>query len=299
MPFDWAGLFPALWTPLDGCGELMRDALADQVRFLRRTGADGVMALGSTGEFVHLDPAARREVLRVVAETEPGWPVIANCSDIDPVKVAALGRFAGEVGAQAVSLLPPWYFAVAGADVVEFMVRGAEASGLPLLIYNYPERTGHRLALETIARVCDRVRVVGLKQSGAEFGYHRELGQLAREKGFTLITGADTRVAEAFAMGARGAVSGLANAVPELMVAIFRAVKAGNPTAAGNEQKALVELAGMLQGLEFAVDVAAIMKARGRETGVFKQVLSTETLQRFGVVVDRLRQRMAELGIGR
>lgn len=284
---------------MDGCGELMRDALADQVRFLRRTGADGVMALGSTGEFVHLDPAARREVLRVVAETEPGWPVIANCSDIDPVKVAALGRFAGEVGAQAVSLLPPWYFAVAGADVVEFMVRGAEASGLPLLIYNYPERTGHRLALETIARVCDRVRVVGLKQSGAEFGYHRELGQLAREKGFTLITGADTRVAEAFAMGARGAVSGLANAVPELMVAIFRAVKAGNPTAAGNEQKALVELAGMLQGLEFAVDVAAIMKARGRETGVFKQVLSTETLQRFGVVVDRLRQRMAELGIGR
>ncbi len=221
------------------------------------------MALGSTGEFVHLDMSMRRQVLQVVAEAEPGWPVIANCSDVDPAKVAALGRYAREVGAQALSLLPPWYFAVAGPDVVEFMVRGAEASGLPLLIYNYPERTGHRLAPETIAKICDRVRVVGLKQSGAEFGYHRDLGQLAQEKGFTLITGADTRVAEAFVMGARGAVSGLANAVPELMVTIFREVKAGHATAAANEQKALVELAGMLQGLEFAVDVAAIMKARG------------------------------------
>ncbi|MBL9137110.1 MAG: dihydrodipicolinate synthase family protein [Verrucomicrobiales bacterium] len=297
MAADWSGLFPALWTPVDGNGQLMGVALADQVRFLRRAGADGLMVLGSTGEFVHLDQRVRRDVLRRVAEAEPGWPVIANCSDVDPAKVADLGRYAREVGASAISLLPPWYFAVAATDVVEFMVRGAEASGLPLLIYNYPERTGHRLAPETIARICDRVQVVGLKQSGAEFGYHRELGQLARTKGFTLITGADTRVAEAFDLGARGAVSGLANAVPELMVAVFRAVQAGNPSGAADQQRALVELAGMLQGLEFAVDVAAMMKARGRETGAFKQVLSPETLQRFDLVVGKLRRRMGELDI--
>lgn len=297
MAADWTGLFPALWTPVDRSGQLMGEALADQVRFLRRAGADGLMVLGSTGEFPFLDLSVRREVLRRVAEAEPGWPMIANCSDVDPAKVAALGRHARDVGAAAVSLLPPWYFAAAPAEVVEFMVRGAEASDLPLLIYNYPERTGHRLAPETIARICDRVRVVGLKQSGAEFGYHRELGELAQRKGFTLITGADTRIAEAFAFGARGAVSGLANAVPEWMVAIFGAVKRGDAAAAAVEQAALVELAGMLSGLEFAVDVAAIMKARGRETGAFKQVLSAETLQRFESVVGRLRQRLQALGI--
>ncbi|MCK6500212.1 MAG: hypothetical protein L6Q38_12130, partial [Nitrospira sp.] len=73
--------------------------------------------------------------------------------------------------------------------------------------------------------------------------------------------------------------------------------KRGDAAAAAVEQAALVELAGMLSGLEFAVDVAAIMKARGRETGAFKQVLSAETLQRFESVVGRLRQRLQALGI--
>lgn len=286
---SWTGLFPALWTPTDGAGRILRTELTDQVRFLRAAGADGLMVLGSTGEFVHLDVARRKEVLRVVAEAEPGWPLIANCSDVNPRHVAELGIFAREVGAPAISLLPPWFFAVAAVDVVEFMVRGAESAGLPLLIYNFPERTGHRLALESIAAVCDRVPVVALKQSGGEFGYHRDLAALAAEKRFTLITGADTRMAEAHALGARGVVSGLANAIPEWVVGAWRSVQRGDPPPA-DTSRALADFAAGLAGLEFPVDVAAAMEARGRPIGVLKSILSAATRSRYDAVVNRGRE---------
>jgi 4-hydroxy-tetrahydrodipicolinate synthase len=259
--------------------------LAAQVRFLRDAGADGVMALGSTGEFVQLDLAERLEVLDIVAEAAPGWSVIANCSDTSPRRVSALAAGARERGAAAISLLPPWFFASQGPDVVEFMVRGAESAGLPLMIYNFPERTGHRLSLETVAAVCDRVPVVGLKQSGAEFAYHRELAALGTEKGYVLITGADTRIADAFALGARGVVSGLSNAIPEWIVQTLRAVQADDAAGIAAGTARVAGFATELRGLEFPLDVAAAMEGRGRPIGVLKPWISASTQARYAEVV--------------
>lgn len=294
MTLPNGGVFPALWTPTDAGGELLTEALTGQVRFLREAGADGVMALGSTGEFVHLETAVRRDVLARVVEAAPGWPVIANCSDVSPLRVAALGRHAREVGAAAVALLPPWFFESAAEDVVEFLVRGAEASGLPLVLYNFPERTGHRLELEMVAAVAARVRVVAVKQSGAPFGYHRELSELGREKGFAVITGADTRIAEALAHGASGVVSGLANAVPEWVVAVYRGTVGGDAAKAATAQGRLERLAAALGGLAFPLDVAAAMEARGRITGALKPAVSPTTAERFRRVVERCREVMGE-----
>lgn len=297
MNSPWAGLFPALWTPTDADGHVRRAELADQVRFLRAAGADGVMALGSTGEFVQLDVPERLEVLRAVAETAPGWPLIANCSDTSPRRMLAMAAGARAGGATAIALLPPWYFASAGADVAEFMIRGAEAAGLPLMVYNFPERTGHRLSLETIARVCDRAPVIGLKQSGAEFSYHRELAALARERNFVLITGADSRIAEAFELGARGVVSGLANAIPEFVVETMRAARTGGVPAAAVGTARIAEFAAELRGLEFPLDVAAAMQGRGRPTGELKQIISTPTRVRFEEVIGATRACLRRHGI--
>jgi 4-hydroxy-tetrahydrodipicolinate synthase len=286
MGGNWSGLFPALWTPTDAAGKILRHELTAQVHFLQEAGADGLMVLGSTGEFVYLDVPTRREALRVAIQAAGDTPVIANCSDVNPRFVADLGRFSREVGARAISLLPPWFYPLPPADIAEFMIRGAEAAGLPLMLYNFPERTGHRLDLETVAMVCDRVPVVALKQSGTEFAYHRELAELARDRGFVLITGADTRIADAFALGARGVVSGLANAVPEWVIAVFRAAQKGDPKLAAVERLRLQSLAACVAGLDFPLDVAAAMRARGRPIGDFKPVLSAPTLARFHQAVS-------------
>lgn len=275
----------------------MPDAIAAQAIFLRAAGADGVMALGSTGEFIHLDVPERVEVFRIIAAATPGWPMIANCSDTSPRRVAALAAGARDAGAAAIALLPPWYFPCAGRDVVEFMVRGAEAARLPLLIYNFPERTGHRLSLETIAAVCDRVPVVALKQSGAEFEYHRALASLGNEKGFVVCTGADTRIPEAVALGARGVVCGLANICPEWIVATLKAALAGDTATANSNSTKIGELASALHGLEFPIDVAAAMKGRGRPTGELKQSLSPATRKRMDEVESDVRVLLTRHGL--
>jgi len=297
MQSRWQGVFPALWTPTDASGALVTGALADQVRFLKQSGCDGVLALGSTGEFVHLDVAQRNEGLRWIVEAAEGWPVIANCSDVSPRRVAELGRFARVAGAQAISLLPPWFFASPPSDVVDFLVRGAEASGLPLMLYNFPERTGHRLGLEAIAAVCDRVPVVAVKQSGDEFAYHRELAALGVEKQYVLITGADTRMPEAHAMGARGVVSGQSNAIPEWVVGVWSAVVNGEPAQAKDQARWLAEFTQITGVLEFPLSISAGMQARGRPAGEPKAVLSGATRLQLARAIAEAKACLAGAGL--
>jgi 4-hydroxy-tetrahydrodipicolinate synthase len=289
MVTRWNGIFAALWTPTDANGELVREALRDNLRFLLRARIHGILALGSTGEFLFLKLKERRRFLQMVIEEAGSTPVIANISDIRPKAVADLGRFAKETGAAAVSVLPPYFFPVSQADLVEFFARAGEAAGLPLILYNFPERTGNRIALETVAAVADRVPLVAIKQSGAEFDYHRELAALGREKNFAVITGADTRLPEAMKMGVSGCVSGLSNAVPDLMVDIYRQLKSEAPDGAITSAAKMDQIGNIVDTLEFPQNVAALMEARGLAVGAPKSIISNTTRERYEKLVEQFR----------
>ncbi len=285
-----AGIIAALWTPTDAQGRVIETGLAANLAFLRQRGVHGLMVLGSTGEFARLSLEARLDFLAAVQRHCGDWPAMANVSDIRPDAVTALGRRAAELGYSSISLLPPWYYPLAQVDLAEFFVREAERIALPLFLYNFPERTGHRISLETIATVADRVPLAGIKQSGAEFSYHRELLALGRPRRFVVLTGADSRLAEAMALGVTGAVSGLANAVPELMTAVYDAVRAGDTARVNEATGRLVELTRRLDAVEFPLCVAAAMAARDLCVGEPKCVVSAATRQRYDQLVTELRQ---------
>ncbi len=282
-----AGIFPAVWTPTDADGRLLTSALEANLKFLKQAGVHGFMSLGSTGEFPLLEVKMRQQVLETTLACADGLPVVANISDVRPKVVQDLGRFARQAGARAVAVLPPGFFKVAQSDLVEFFVRAAEASELPVVLYNFPERVGMRIELETVAAVADRVPVVGFKQSGDEFGYHEPVVKLGREKGFVVFTGADTRLAEALGLGARGAITGMANAVPELMVEIFSACNAGTPEKAGLATERMKWLGPIIDSLWFPLNISALMKARGLEVGVPKEVVSRESMTCHDELVNR------------
>jgi dihydrodipicolinate synthase/N-acetylneuraminate lyase len=289
MSLNWDGIYCALWTPTDEQGRLMERALEDNLDFLKCSGVQGLLPLGSTGEFPQLSPETRRATMEKVAQAAGPLRLMMNISDIRPSVVAELGRCARQVGAAAVSLLPPSFFPVAQEDLVEFFVRGAEAAQLPLFLYNFPERTGNRIALETVAAVVDRVPVAGIKQSGNEFGYHSQLVALGREKGFIVLTGADTRLSEAVALGVSGCVSGLSNAVPDLVLGAFSEAKTGAPQGAAVALSRMTELARRIPQVEFPLDVAAVMEARGRIVGSPKRIISNATQARYDKLVAELR----------
>ncbi|MHB8523109.1 MAG: dihydrodipicolinate synthase family protein [Limisphaerales bacterium] len=294
MKFQAQGIVVALWTPTDAVGRLLPDELARNARFLLDRGVHGLMPLGSTGEFLYLSLDQRKELLTKVVGLAGTRPVVANISDIRPAVVAELGQFARQAGAAAVSVLPPWYYQVAQDDLVEFFVRAGEAAGLPLVLYNFPERTGNRIELSTIAAVADRVPLAAIKQSGADFDYHVPLVKLGREKNFSVFTGADTRLADAMALGAAGCISGLANAVPEFLAEIFTAARAGSPQNAQTATGRMAQIGALIGVIPFPLNMAAAMEARGLPVGQPKAVVSPPTRERYRKLVEELRARFRE-----
>lgn len=285
MNIKWEGIFTAIWTPTDREGRILERELEGNVALLRKSGVHGVMALGSTGEFLYLDVETRKKFLERVINLVAPLPVIANISDLRPRVVAELAETARQRGAAGVAVLPPYFFPVAQDDLVEFFVRAGETAQLPLFLYNFPERTGNRISLETVAAVAQRIKLAGIKQSGGEFEYHRSLVQLGREKNFVVFTGSDTRLPDAMSLGVCGCVSGLSNAVPDLMVQIFDGVKTGAPPGAVPAIGRMEKIGSIVDQIAFPLNVAAAMEARGLSVGQPKSLVSPGTQARYQKLV--------------
>jgi 4-hydroxy-tetrahydrodipicolinate synthase len=277
-----------LWLPTDSDGKLLRDELARNLSFLKQHRISGVLALGSTGEFPQFDLEQRKAILATVAELAAPLPVIANISDIRPKVVAELGRFSRQLGLPAVAIMPPGFFPSNQDDILAHFLHAAESSALPTFLYNFPELTGTRINLETVQAFAERARMAGIKQSGREFDYHKQLIALGREKEFSVFSGADTRLPEVFALGADGCIGGLVNIAPELMVHLYRVC---HERAAGEIEPAfsrLKQIGMTIDRLTFPLNVAAGMEARGLATGFPKARVSPASAQLYREIVADL-----------
>lgn len=292
-----SGIFSAQWIPTDAQGRVDRPSLAAHLEFERRAGIDGVLALGSTGEFPHFTLEERKELLTTIAELAAPLPVLANVSDVRPRAAIELGRHATSLGVTAIALMPPPFFPVSQADMLAYFLHVADAVALPVMLYNFPELTGKRIELATIAAFAERAPMVAIKQSGAQFDYHRELISLGREKGFVVMSGADTRLPEAFALGAAGAIGGLVNIVPELMVQIDRVCRRGAHGDVAPTAEAMRELGRILDQLTFPLNVAAGIEARGISPGTPKAVVSPESRALYARIVAEVRALLERLDL--
>ena len=295
--FRPSGVFSAQWIPTDAEGRMDRATLAAHVAFEKSHGISGVLALGSTGEFPHFTVDERKAVLATMAELAAPLPVIANITDIRPRAAIELGREAKSLGLAAVALMPPVFFPISQADMLAYFLHVADAVDLPVMLYNFPELTGKRIDLPTVAAFAERAPMCAIKQSGGEFAYHRELIALGRAKNFVVMSGADTRLPEVFQLGAAGCIGGLVNMVPELMVLIDRVCRQGQPGDATAAAAAMKEVGAIVDRLTFPLNVAAGLAARGFDPGAPKMVVSAESARIYEGIVADLRVKFAAWGL--
>lgn len=292
-----AGILSALWIPTDENGGLKRPALETHLTWLKAKGIHGVLALGSTGEFARMNLKERERVLEAVIEYSKPLPVIANISSIRLDEVISLGQTAKRLGAVGVALMPPLFFPLAQEDLLEFFLRAADAVDLPFYLYNYPEVTGNRIGIETVAAFADRAEMVGIKQSGGELAYHDELIQLGCKKDFVVFTAADPRLAEFLGKGASGCLGGLANIVPEYMVEVYEAFRQGRVETAAKASARLERVGEILSPLSLPLNVRSGLEARGFDPGAFKTVVSPQTRAVYAQVVEKFRAAYVEWGL--
>ena len=256
------GVYAALTTPFVGDG-IAADKLRDNIRKYDRTDLAGYLVLGSTGESVSLtDEESLRLVETVVAAAGPGKRILVGTArESTKGTIDFTNSLAGR-GIAAALVRPPSYFKskMTREALKTHYLAVAEASKLPVLIYNIPQTTGISLEPQLIIDLAPHPNIVGLKESSGSLVF---LSEVVRDvpTDFHYFLGSGHVVYPGLEMGADGAILAVADAAPEMSAEIFRLFKAGKKDDARRLQldlvplnKALVEVYG-IAGLKFALDL--------------------------------------------
>lgn len=232
----------ALATPFRDDGKIDLEALAAHVDSLVAAGVDALMPCGTTGEGPLLaDDEAATVISTVVERAAGGASVIAHVGRVATAGTVALAHRAIATGADAVSAVVPYYYALNDAQVAaHYRTLLAAAGEVPVLAYTIPERTGNDLSPAVAAALADE-GLAGVKDSTKSFERHCEYLALARP-GFAVYMGSDGMILEALRAGAGGCVSALANVRPDLLLRLRDAVAAGRDNEAAALQTELSSL---------------------------------------------------------
>jgi 4-hydroxy-tetrahydrodipicolinate synthase len=261
------GINVAAITPRGKKGDADFGAALDLIGFLCEAGVNGIALLGSTGEFTALS-ADERSRLVFLAVKRSRVPVLVGVGHATLDGAVALGREAASAGAAGLLLMPPYFFRYGQDDIREFFLRFAAqmGSGVPIYLYNIPFFTSE-LAVTTSVELLQTGLFAGIKDSSGSFEYFERLMEQREQRRFTLLIGNDIIFTRARAAGADGAVSGVACAIPELLLAIDRAVRNGSDGQAARLDARLHEFIDWIERFPAPVIIRAATEMRGLKTG--------------------------------
>jgi 4-hydroxy-tetrahydrodipicolinate synthase len=238
-----SGVIVALLTPVDPAGRVDRKSLERLVESVIAGGVTGVSPLGSTGEGYSLDLEQRLAVVDAVAGAVPeGTPVIPGVFAHNRDQAAAEISAYAERGATAVLVAPPCYYPLSAAEQEAYFSQLADVAELPVVLYNIPVFTKVQIAPAVAASLASHPRIAGLKDSGRDFGYATELLDMVTAADFSVLTGTDSMLVAYMLAGAQGTICASANLVPELVAAVYHAVRAGRLDGALRHEARLREV---------------------------------------------------------
>ncbi len=272
------GVYVALATPRrPDATEADAAALFDYLDIVVRTGIDGLVLFGSTGEFVHFDVTERMRVL-ALAIRRSRVPVLVNVSHSSLAGAVALAQDAIEAGAAGLLLMPPYFYRYSDGQLAAFYEEFARLAGgkIPTYLYNLPFFT-NPIGPQLAERLLSSGAFAGIKDSSGERQLLNSLLELRLRVPFSLLAGSESLYLEARLAGADGIVSGVAAAVPELVVAIDRAVVSNNLERAGRLNVRLNELLAWTNKFPATVGIKQAAVARGWKLNHFAFPLDEST----------------------
>ena len=254
------GAIAASVTPLrDGGDDVDIDAIEPLVVELARSGIDGLLALGTTGEGILLDTAERRAVAEAFVKAGHGrLTIMVHCGAQTTAATASLASHAAEIGAAAVAVIgPPYYEPDDQALVDHFAAAASACAPLPFFVYEFAARTGYAISPKVIEELRTRLpNLVGLKVSDSPW----ERFEPYLIDGLRILVGPEALIDRGLGAGAVGAVSGLAAAFPEAVLEVVR-----RPTA--QKAKHLGELRAAMQKVPFHAALKRALVLRGVPMG--------------------------------
>jgi 4-hydroxy-tetrahydrodipicolinate synthase len=221
------GTTTALVTPFTPDGAIDERRLRALVDWQIEQGVDVLLAVGTTGESATLSHEEHHRVMDIVIQQAAGRvPVMCGAGSNATAEALSLTRYAEKAGADAILSVGPYYNKPTQEGLYQHFKAIAEATSLPVFIYNVPGRTGMNIAADTILRLSEIPNIAGVKEASGNFAQIMRI--LAhRPDGFLLLSGDDAVTLPIIALGGDGVVSVVANEVPALTSRMVRAALEG------------------------------------------------------------------------
>ncbi|MFJ9749791.1 dihydrodipicolinate synthase family protein [Streptomyces chartreusis] len=251
IPTPLSGVVPPVCTPLTPDREVDVPSLRRLIDHLIQGGVHGLFVLGSTSEVAYLTDRQRRLVVDTAVRHAAGrLPVLAGVIDMTTPRVLDHVHEVTEAGADAVVATAPFYARTHPAEIAHHYRLIATACPVPVIAYDLPSGVHTKLPAEVVLDLAAEGVLAGLKDSSGDLAGFREVVMGVRNrpdlKGFSVLTGSELIVDAALAVGADGAVPGLANVDPAGYVRLERLYRSGDRESARAEQERLCALFGMV-----------------------------------------------------
>ncbi len=289
------GIIPPVVTPMKENEDVDLDRLRWLIEHLLAQGVHGIFVLGTTSEFYALDESEKQAVIATaVAQVNKRVPVMAGTGAETTREAIRLSQMAQREGADAVSVITPYYISPTQAEIIDHYRRIAENISIPLLLYNNPSVTGGlKIEVETCARLAEVPNIIGMKDSAGDLQTLIEFIRATPQPRFAVFQGRDTLILPALQFGARGAVAGTANIAPRECVGIYEAFRRGDLALA---QELQLKLSPLRIGLAVGTPpgtVKAAMNLLGLNVGPSRAPIAPLPTDK----LDKLRGILRQMGL--
>lgn len=256
------GIATALITPITENG-IDYEAFGKVIDWQIEEGVNALVICGTTGEASTLTDDEHREAIAFSVKRSNGRvPIIAGTGSNDLAYALDLTKFACEAGVDGVLVVTPYYNKATQNGLIKMFTDIADASTVPVILYNVPSRTGVNIAPKTVAALAEHPNINAIKEASGNISQIAEIAALCGDK-INIYSGNDDQIVPIMSLGGKGCISVLSNVLPKESVAICESFAKGDAKTACDLQLKYLNLINALFSEVNPIPVKAAMAAMG------------------------------------
>jgi 4-hydroxy-2-oxoglutarate aldolase len=299
--FNFKGIIPPMVTPFDESGAVRYDCFEKNIEKYVEAGIEGYLVLGSNGESVYLEHSEKLKLIEAARKRVPSSMMLLAGTGVESTQgTINLTKEAADRGVDAVLVKNPFYFkSQMTFDVyLAHYTAVADASPIPIIIYNVPVFTGVPLQSRLVIELAKHSNIRGLKDSSGDPKSISEVVWNTNSETFGVLAGAAPTLLPAFVAGARGGIVAIACAAPKAALALYKAFVAGDFKKAGAVQRIIAPAAGAVTEKYGIAGLKGAMELEGYQSGFPRRPLlplKSDQREDLARIFRRMNSELAEL----
>lgn len=261
------GIIPAVITPLKD-DEIDYYATTTHVNILIEEGVDGLFILGTNGEFHVLSDDEKvsfaKHVIDVVAKRVPVYVGVGSCSTRGTLELA---KRMEQLHPDALSVITPYMVPVSQSSLIEHYTTIANNVTIPLILYNIPANTGNNIDPSTVEMLMSHPNIIGIKDSSGNIELLKEYIDVSRNENFSVLVGSDSKILDAYILGAKGCVASTANIITPHIKLLIQSFKNNDLTLASKLQIDIDPIRNVMKKESIPVILKRLVSLKNVEVG--------------------------------